>query len=453
MLPIKLSQAVTACNGQFFGDAACLETAFTAVSTDTRTITEGALFVPIKGERFDGHDFIKTAFENGACCTLSDRPVDYGPYILVNDTTEAFQRLAAFYKSLMPARTVGITGSVGKTTTKECVAAVLKQAYSTLYSQGNLNNQTGVPQTIFRMEQSYTAAVIEMGTNHFGEIDSLARMVRPDICLLTNIGTAHMEFFGSREGILRGKSEMLPHMAPGGHVLVNGDDDMLIRLKNCRTDVTTFGIGDHNDLRAIDIQDLGLLGMAFTAVSDDGFRLEIRIPSPGMHMVYNALAACQVGRFFGMEPADIQKGLAGYTALSGRMCIEATEKLTILNDVYNANPNSMKSAIDVLTKAAGRKVCVLGNMGELGENWPQFHREVGEYAAKKQIDVILAVGDMAEEIANGARAAGASFVQHFHQQECLLKALPELLKSGDAVLVKASRSMQLERTVAFLKEY
>ena len=209
-----------------------------SVAIDDRKVQPGDLFVPIKGERFDGHEFISRAFGAGAVATLTERELEGSqPYILVDSTLDAFQAIAEYYKSLFPIKTVGITGSVGKTTTKEMIWSVLSRQFRTLKSEGNLNNQTGVPLTVMRLDNTYQAAVIEMGTNHFGEIASLAKVVRPDFCVITNIGTAHIEHLKSREGILRAKTEMLAYMKEGGRVLVNGDDDKLITLKKSRRDV------------------------------------------------------------------------------------------------------------------------------------------------------------------------------------------------------------------------
>ena len=419
-----------------------------SVAIDDRKVQPGDLFVPIKGERFDGHEFISRAFGAGAVATLTERELEGSqPYILVDSTLDAFQAIAEYYKSLFPIKTVGITGSVGKTTTKEMIWSVLSRQFRTLKSEGNLNNQTGVPLTVMRLDNTYQAAVIEMGTNHFGEIASLAKVVRPDFCVITNIGTAHIEHLKSRDGILRAKTEMLAYMKEGGRVLVNGDDDKLITLKKSRRDVFTFGLENYNDLYAEDLKPQGLEGTRFTAVWQGG-REELFVPAPGTHMVYNALCAMAVGLFMGMPVSEIREGIQAYAPLPGRMLLEKANGLTILNDVYNANPASMKAAIDVLRYAEGRKVCILGDMLELGQDSAHFHRVVGAYAADKGIDLILCVGSMAEEIYREALAHGGNA---FYFADAEDDALYNLIRPGDTVLVKASRVMALERAVARLK--
>lgn len=417
---------------------------------DHRKAEEGFLFVPIRGERFDGHDFIEGAYAGGAVCVLTERELETEkPYILVESTLQGLQRIAEYYKSLFSVTTVGVTGSVGKTTTKEMLWSVLSQQFNTLKSQGNLNNQTGVPLTVMNLQEDTEAAVIEMGTNHFGEIRSLAKIVRPDICVITNIGTAHIEHLQSRDGILKAKAEMLEYMKQGGRVLVNGDDDKLITLKESREDVFTFGLGKHNDFYAQNIAPKGLEGTRFTALWQGG-SMELFVPSPGEHMVYNGLCAVAVGLFMGMKPEQIQRGIERYAPISGRMLIERTDKLTILNDVYNANPASMKAAIDVLQYAQSRKVCILGDMFELGQHSAKYHREVGAYAAEKGIDLVICVGEFSQEAYQEALALGAN-ARYFPDKE--EQALYALIEKGDTVLVKGSRGMALEKVVEKLKAF
>lgn len=440
-----LGEAVKAVKGTYRGERGALKREIKGVVIDNRKVEPGFLFVPIKGERFDGHDFILPAYEAGALACATERELEADrPYILVEDSLAAFQALAEFYKSLFDVKTIGITGSVGKTTTKEMIASVLSQDYSVLKSEGNLNNQTGVPLTVFRLEDCYDVAVVEMGTNHFGEIRNLAKIARPDLCFLTNIGEAHIEHLGSKEGILKAKAEMLEYKNEGGRVFVNGDDPYLAKLKEKRTDVTTFGLDEKNDIYAKDVAAKGLEGTDFTACFS-GRELALRVPSPGGHMVYNALAAVAAGLALGMEPEAVAKGIAEYAPVSGRMCIEKKNGITVLNDVYNANPGSVRAALDVLAYAQGRKVCVLGDMLELGENAEQYHRETGAYAAKNA-DCVVCVGALAEQICRGAEEVGGTALW-FGTQEELLEKIGGIVRPGDTVLVKASRGMRLEHTV------
>lgn len=445
MIPVLLSDAVSACGGRFVGDPALLAESICDVCIDSRAVTPGALYVPIAGERFDGHTFIPSAREKGAVCVLTAKALEEPPYILVDDTLLGLQKLAAWYRSLFDIPVVGITGSAGKTSIKEMVAAVLSIRFSVLKTKGNLNNQTGVPLTVFRLDRTHEAAVIEMGTNHFGEIRALSAVVQPTICLFSNIGVAHIEFFGSREGILKGKAEMIEHMRPGGSVIVNGDDDMLIRLP----DTVRYGLGESNDVRGIDLQDLGLDGTAFTALCG-GASLRMTVPAPGKHMVHNALAAIAVGRALGMALPELRDGVESFVAPAGRMDIKKTPRFTVLDDTYNANPPSVMAAIDVLESVGGRRVCVLGDMLELGRQSDEFHEVVGMYAAIHGIDLIVCVGPNSEQTFLGVHALAPHRARYFETQETLLSILPLLLRDGDTVLVKASRGMHLERTVELL---
>ena len=439
MIPFSVQRAVEITGGRFMGPESLLSDSFDSVSIDTRTMQPGALYVPVKGDVFDGHRFIPQAFEAGAKLTLSEVDTPY-PHIRVANCVRAFQALAHAYRCQFDIPLVGITGSAGKTTTRGMVSAVLSTVYDTHSTTGNLNNQTGVPQVLFGLMPSHQCAVVEMGTNHFGEIDSLAAMSEPTICLLTNIGEAHIEFFGSREGIFRGKTEMLPHMRPGGRIIVNGDDDYLCRIPNA----FTFGFGVSNDLRAEDVREDDLFGASFTACWGDA-RLPIRLNVPGHHMILNALSAVAVGLVLNVPLKKIQEGLAAFVPISGRMAVEKLARFTLLNDVYNANPTSMEASLQVLSRAVGRKVCILGDMLELGDQSPALHERVAQEASRLGIDLIVGVGPLFRE---AVQAVGG---QGFLSQDELIQQLPELLKNGDTILVKGSRGMHLENTAAKIR--
>lgn len=444
MKSFTASQAAQWMKGELFGD----DIMIAKVSIDSRTADE-ALFVPIIGERLDGRKFIPNAIDNGAIMTISDRAVPY-PHILTDDTLAAFQDLARGYTSYVGTKIVGITGSAGKTTTKEMIAAALCRKLRVHKTQGNFNNQTGVPQTLLALNEDDEVGVIEMGMNHFGEIRALSRMAQPDVCVITNIGEAHIEYLGSREGILKAKSEMLEYMKPGGKVIVNGDDDMLIKLKQSRSDVITYGLGEDCDFRAVDITDKGLAGMEFTVIAP-GVSRRVFVPIPGAHMVYNALAAVCVGRCFGLAMSDISDGISAYRPIKGRMDIRIGKHLTVVDDTYNANPQSMRAAIDAVLVANGRRVLILGNMFELGENQANYHRELGEYAAKSGAELIIGVGENSFDLKAGADGFGKSALA-FKTQDELLARLPELIKDGDTILVKGSHSMHLEHTADELRK-
>lgn len=445
MIPLSVSDVVSAAKGRLIGEASLLDASITDVVIDSRLALPGTLFVPIMGERLDGHQFIDAARKKGALLTLSDRPLDEGPYILVSDTLAALQDIARFYRSLFPIPVVGVTGSVGKTSIKEMVAAVLGERFCVHKTQGNFNNQTGLPLTVFTMDHSHEVSVVEMGTNHFGEIDRLARIVRPSVCLLSNIGVAHIEFFGSREGIFKGKTEMLDHMSPSGAIIVNGDDDLLATIPGA----TRYGFSDSCHIRAVELSEEGLSGTSFTVIS--GYEsLRMKVPSPGKHMVLNALAAVAVGQSLGMSLAELQKGVESFVSPAGRMDIRRTARFTVLDDAYNANPSSAMAAIDVLETVPGRRVCILGDMLELGKDSEEFHEVVGMYAAMHGIDLILCVGPNSEKTFLGALELAPHKVRYFETQQSLLSMLPGLLEQGDTVLVKASRGMHLEDTVKWI---
>ena len=436
MIPFSVQKAVEVTQGRFHGPDALFKESFDSVSIDTRTMQPGALYVPVKGDVFDGHRFIPQAFEKGAKLTLSEVDTPY-PHIRVPNAVKAFQALAHAYRCRFDIPLVGITGSAGKTTTRGMVSSVLSARYTTHSTTGNLNNQTGVPQVLFGLMPEHQCAVVEMGTNHFGEIDALAAMSEPTICVLTNIGEAHIEFFGSREGIFRGKTEMLPHMRPGGRIIVNGDDDYLCTIP----DAFKFGFGRSNDLWAEDAREDDLFGASFTACWDGG-RLPIQLQVPGHHMILNALAAVAVGLALDVPTDKIQQGLAAFAPISGRMAVEKLPRFTLLNDVYNANPTSMEASLQVLSRADGRKVCILGDMLELGDQSPALHVRVAQEAARLGIDVIVGVGPLFNQAVKGLG---------FLTQEELLQRLPDLLQTGDTILVKGSRGMHLENTVQCIR--
>lgn len=439
MIPFLIQKAVEITDGQFFGPKALLTESFDSVSIDTRTMNPGALYVPVKGDVFDGHRFIPQAFEKGARLTLSEVDAPY-PHIRVENSVRAFQNLAHAYRCMFSIPLVGITGSAGKTTTRGMVSAVLSTVYNTHSTTGNLNNQTGVPQVLFGLTPEHQCAVVEMGTNHFGEIDALAAMSEPTICLITNIGEAHIEFFGSREGIFQGKTEMLPHMRPGGRIIVNGDDEYLRRIP----EAFTFGFDKSNDLWAEDAQEDDLFGASFTACWSGG-RIPVRLQVPGHHMILNALSAVAVGLALNVPAKKMQQGLASFLPISGRMAVEKLDRFTLLNDVYNANPTSMEASLQVLSRAAGRKVCILGDMLELGAQAAVLHERVVQEAKRLGIDLIIGVGPLFFDAVGSAGGLG------FPLQEDLLQRLSALLETGDTILIKGSRGMHLENTVARIR--
>jgi len=425
-----------------------------SISIDTRTIKSGDLFIPIKGDKFDGHNFIETAFKKGALCSLSEKEIQTNNIVIkVNDTRKALADLAMYYLSLFNIPVVAVTGSVGKTTTKDIIASVLSQKYNVVKTEGNFNNEIGLPLTIFNINKNTEAAVLEMGMNNFNEIHNLSRIAKPNIAVITNIGVSHIENLGSRDGILKAKCEIFDFMGDEDIKILNGDDDKLITLKNNLKNVSFFGIeNDKFEFYAKDIDKDGIKGIKCKIVCK-GKEFDVNIPLPGIHMVSNALAGAAVGSYLNLNTNQIKKGIENFKPTKMRMDIIKTEKYIIINDVYNANPVSIMSSIDVLSSAENRKVCILGDMLELGNFAHKLHKQVGEYAAKKNIDVIICIGELSKNMFDGANSNKKENQQifYFKKQEEFINVMNEILKDNDIILVKASRGMNFEITTEKLQ--
>ncbi len=415
------------------------------VCTDTRKIQPGSLFVCLRGERFDGHSFASQAAQLGAAALLVDHPVDADvPQLVVTDTGKALLQLAGWYRRRFRLPVVGLTGSVGKTTTKEFIALVLGAKYNTLKTQGNLNNEIGVPQMLFRLEDSHTAAVIEMGMNHFGEISRLTRAVAPTVGLITNIGVSHIENLGSRAGILQAKLEILEGMAPDAPLIVNIDNDMLRTVKLGDRPLLTFAIDDQSaDFTATDIAEQGST-TTFT-VHHSTFTQPVTIPTVGIHNVYNALAAMAVGYVTGVDPVAAAAALANYVPAGMRQNLVQVGGVQVIEDCYNASPDSMRAALQTLGKLpVHRRYAVLGAMLELGDYAKEAHTQVGKMAAENGIDGVLAYGADAAYIVEAAKQAGLENARLFDTKEALAQSLTQQVQPGDGVLFKGSRGMHLE---------
>lgn len=423
------------------------------ISTDSRKTVEGDLFIPLKGENFDGHDFIESAFRHKAAAALTQ---DYSVHfpgktlILVENTLEALQELAAYYRSRFAIPFIGITGSVGKTSTKEMVACVLEEKYNVLKNEGNLNNEIGVPLTIFRLDAGHKAVVVEMGMSGFGEISTLTAIVRPKVGIITNIGISHIEKLGSRQNILKAKLEILEGLQPDGLVVLNGDDELLNAVKELLQQRTvTYGLEKGADYFAQNIDLRGEKGTDFD-VTVEGRNYTIHIPVPGIHNVYNALAAIAVGRELGVPPEAAAAGISRFSPGKMRLNIIKANGMKIINDAYNASPQSVKAALGVLEEVeADRRIAVLGDMLELGKWSVQAHMETGAQAAGITPDYIVTVGKEALNIAEGAIRAGfdPEKVASFQSNKEALEYLKFILRQGDAVLVKGSRAMKMEELV------
>jgi len=423
------------------------------IVTDSRKAGANMLFVPIVGDNNDGHDFIGSAFENGAetVVTHRDIPAMTGKNIIrVRDTRIAFGDIARYYKEKYNLPTVAITGSVGKTTTKDMISAVLAMKYNTLKTQGNFNNDIGLPITIFRLEKKHEAAVLEIGMSHMGEIRYLASIAKPDVAVITNIGMSHIENLGSQENIYYSKLQICDFMNKDGLLVVNGDDKYLTRhFDRCR--VVTCGIENKNcDLVAKNIKNLGIEGTKFT-VKVDGENHEVYVKIPGVHNVYNALIAIAVGRHYNIPMKDIIDGIREFLLTSMRMEIRDYNGMTVINDCYNASPDSMRAALSVLhDMKAKRKIAVLGDVLEMGTFAEKALYEVG--LSIEDMDMLVTVGDNSRFIARGASFAGIKNTKSFKTNKEAIDHLKGYLKKGDAVLVKASRGMRFEQIVDALKK-
>ncbi len=429
------------------GSESRLEGSFGCICTDTRKIEQGCLFIAIKGENFDGHEFAAKALELGAKVVICERDCGLGDrQILVGSTRQALLDLAGYYRRLFDIPVIGITGSVGKTTTKEMVHAVMSVKYNTLKNEGNLNNEIGVPLTLFRLDETHEAAVIEMGMSGFEEIAKMTAAVRPDVAVISNIGVSHIEKLGSREGILKAKLEILQGMKADAPVILNGDDDMLVTVNAGEHPVTYYGIENNACVFAAENISVGESEIAFEARFPNG-KAAVELPFPGKHNIYNALAAAAAGNFFGISENEAFEALKGYVPAGMRQRIVRKNGITFIEDCYNASPDSQAAALAVLGGMnAKRKIAVIGDMLELGSYSVEAHASVGIKAAENKIDVLFTYGEQSLETARAA-AGKVATVKSFSDKQELSKELSAMLEEGDAVLFKASRGMKLEDVI------
>ncbi|MBO5364568.1 MAG: UDP-N-acetylmuramoyl-tripeptide--D-alanyl-D-alanine ligase [Clostridia bacterium] len=449
---ITISQAAEAMAGSYRNCSG--EMLISSVSTDTRTIQAGALFFALRGEQFDGHKFIENAMAAGAiCCVVAEdaQIPEELPAIVVKDTQIALGHLAAAYRRQFSIPVVGITGSVGKTSTKEMIASVLRQSFETHVTKGNFNNEIGLPLTVFQLNQSHEMMVLEMGMSHFGEISRLTRIAQPELAVITNIGVSHIENLGSREGILQAKLEILEGLQMDGTVIMNGDDEMLWGARG-ELDCETLYYGMENPNCDLVAKNICTYSDSSTFTCKiEGKEYEFLVRVPGIHHIYNALAAILVGMRHHVPMEEIQKGVRAFTPSGLRQTLIQLPRWQIIRDCYNASPDSMQSGLSVLalTETKGRRVACLGDMLELGEISQGAHEKVGKMVVEYQADGLITVGKAAHDIARGARMAGMdpAGIFEFEDNKTLCQALPKLLKDGDVILVKGSRGMHLEEVV------
>lgn len=459
---LTLKQLAQACGGTV---ADCDENLIvTDIVTDSRKLSKGALFVALRGERFDGHNFAAQALASGAVCCVTDKGFaapEGLARIEVDDTYAALRAMAELYRSRFLVSVVGITGSVGKTSTKDMVASVLKKRCPVLKTEGNFNNEIGVPLTVFRLSKQDEIAVFEMGMSAFGEISRLTKIVSPDVAILTNIGYSHIEHLGSRENILKAKLEILEGLTPNGTVILNGDDPYLSKAaESIPAETLCYGIENQDcDIVAANIRKYP--DKTVFEVDVEGSLFKVTINVAGLHHVYNALAAILTGIIYNMPMEDIIEGIAEFRPFGMRQKTELLEELVLIRDCYNASPASMKSGLEVLsvthpkdkTKPT-RRVAVLGDMLELGDFAEQAHRDVGKLCSDYGVDCLIAVGQNAEFVAKGAIEHGfkSSELYVFYDNNAAKAHITDILKPNDIVLFKGSRGMRLEEIADFVAE-
>ena len=458
---MTLENIAKACGGTYVGDDALRSSEITGAVIDSRQVEPGYLYIPIRGERVDGHRFISDVFAKGALAVLSEETLENptGPYIQVDSSEQALKDIAEFYRSTLGIKIIGITGSVGKTSTKEMISAVLGQKYNVLKTEGNFNNEIGLPLTILRIRREHEVAVVEMGISEFGEMHRIAKVAKPDICVMTNIGQCHLENLIDRDGVLRAKSEIFDFLKPDGHIVLNGNDDKLITVQEVKGVKPVFYYVEDSTAQKADLQ----YEVTADAIENKGLRglnanlhfpeevCQIHEPIPGVHNVYNACAAACVGRIMGLTNEEICEGIAHAKTIAGRTNLITLGDVLVIDDCYNANPVSMKASLDVLAQAEGRRIAVLGDMGELGENEREMHYDVGKYAANTGVDILFCCGTLSEELAKGAQR-GHTKVMYFAEREKLTQVLLNFVEAGDTILVKASHFMEFPKIVKALEE-
>lgn len=472
MMNLTIGEVAQACGGKLFcPDEAILNQNISCGVIDSRQIEEKGLFFAVPGERVDGHKFISQVFGKGAAAAVTEKTPeqvaqetgtdcsDWGCYILVENSLQALKQVAEYYRQKTGAPVVGITGSVGKTSTKEFIAGVLAEKNKVLKTEGNFNNEIGVPLTLLRIRPETEIAVVEMGISDFGEMHRLSQMARPNVCVMTNIGQCHLENLKTRDGILKAKSEIFDFMDPEGCICLNGEDDKLIGVSEVKgIKPRFFGLGgnDGQEVYAENIVSHGLFGSECTLhIGQES--VQVNVPLPGRHMVLNAAAAACVGKYFGMTPEEIAAGISKITPVSGRNNLIRLEQYTLIDDCYNANPASMRAALDLLAMADTEKVAILGDMFELGETSDALHAGVGRYAAEKGVDRLICIGENSQHMYEEAceYATVTRQIVHFPTLEAFFAAMDterkEYIPDGSTVLIKASHGMQFTKILEYLK--
>ncbi len=455
MKPLKIKDIASA-----VGAENSAETLVHCIDTDSRTITEGSLFVALRGENFDGHKYVDSALEKGAAYAL----VDHGDekddrLIFCKDTEQGFLDIAGWYRDQFAVKVIGITGSVGKTTTKEMIAAVLESKYSTLKTAGNFNNRVGMPKTLFNLNDEHECAVIEMGMNQFGEISDLTRRAKPDLAVITNIGVQHIEFLGSREGILKAKMEIREGMKDGSPLILCGDDDLLGSFEDERFRIVRYGIDNKSCPITAENIELAEGETRFLLCANDK-KMPASIPTFGIHNVLNALAAYAVGKEFGMDDDEIIAAFKNYVPSGMRQRLVDFKGMTVVEDCYNCGPDSLKAAIKAFAsmKVEGKKIMILGDMLELGDFAQQLHHECGKLAGEQGIDVLFCCGELSKATFEGFAEEASTkdscykIDRNVMGEELLRQIKNGTIKAGDSLWFKASHGVHLEDIIKRIYE-
>ncbi|AND85249.1 UDP-N-acetylmuramoyl-tripeptide--D-alanyl-D-alanine ligase [Clostridium tyrobutyricum] len=458
---ISLKDIVKAIDGKIIFEG--IYEGFNNVNSDTRKIEKKDLFIALKGENFNGNNYIKQASEKGASICIVDE-INYDdseirPYttiIKVENTRSALLDLAQYYRSILDIKVIGITGSVGKTSTKDLVAAALSYKFKVFKTEGNFNNEIGLPHMIFKLDNSYDIAVLEMGMNNLGEIHNMAKAAKPDIAVITNIGTAHIGRLKSRENILKAKLEITDFFSSENILVLNNGNDLLSTVKSNKFKINTVSLNDRSNLSAFNIK-LMENSIEFSVKENDfDINEKIDVMAPGKHSVINSLLAVMCARLFKLTYNEIRLGFKNLETTKMRLEIIQGKKFKIINDCYNANPDSMKAAIDVLSDFDGnRKIAVLGTMGELGEKSQELHEEIGEYASKLGVNLLIALGEYSIYYKRGFEKLSINnrkIMEFKNYDEAVNFLTGSYIETGDVLLVKASRTMRFESIVEKLKE-
>jgi len=447
MVSMTAKEIAKAVNGELFGNADAI---ISNIQHDSREVREGTLFVPINGANIDGHKFIEDCFVKGAAASLTEKEVpehSTGCYIKVKSSRAALQELSAYYRNRMKVKLIGVTGSVGKTSTKEMIAAGLSKGFDIMKTQGNKNSQIGLPMTMFDIAESNEIAVIEMGMSEFGEMERLSDIAKPNIAVMTNIGVAHIENLGTQENILKEKFKITKYFDKDGVLFLNGDDRLLRTLHGKQDFRTiTFGLNKDNDYHAEDIRSEGFNTKFVCCFGDN--RVSLKIPALGEHNVKNALGAFAIGKYLGLDNEVIQEGFMTYKNAPMRQQIHEMKDFMIIDDSYNSSPDAAKVSLDVLKSVSkGRSIAVLADMLELGKKAESEHYGVGKYLADIGIDTLITVGELSRHTANGARDNGCQNTVSFENNDQAYEYLAKIIEKDCAVLVKGSRGMHTDEIV------